>query len=403
MVGTENLRLQVGIGSLGDFVDRTTHFEVSIVERLGNNVPTAEMKVALPYEFAPYLETEMAEVRIAFGFSDEEMLYTRWQIVGFTEEHGTTTLALTTDRAYLNDTACKAYKDGFSVNVMKKVVQKYYEIKNADGNDTFQAALSSDKMTWIQSNVSMRDFVDELWLHSWFGGKTLTIPAITAGIFDGSSNKAGTFRLIDLTKHENAITLSLDREHERNKDLIVVTGNLGYKGFSGKYNNAVGQRVDNSFNVKDGSVKCDTVGTEPIFEGGFNEKQKSDKKPCVKTVEEFPRILSSNTHPKFSAARAANLTRLAKFGAYSKRVQVADYNIEEGWKHRNIVIGDIVNLNVPYVGTTDSNEIHSGCYVVAETVQRITTEAATKTYTKELVLRRDANIVTEYKGLLGID
>lgn len=402
MLGTENLKLQVGVGGLSDIVSASTNFEVSIIERLGNNVPTAEMKITLPYELAPYLETELAEVRLAFGFSDEEMVYSRWQVVGFTEHLGVTTFSLTTDRAYLNDTAYKAYDD-FSVNAMKAVVKKYYAIKDAEGKDTFQVSLSSDKMNWVQCGVSMRDFVDELWLHSWYGGKTLVIPAITAGMPEASADLAGTFRLIDLTNHKNAVELSTNREYESGR--IVVTGNLGYKGFSGKYNNVIGNRVDNSFDVKDASVKCEVIGEgsskiKPVFNGSFNEKPKRNKKPCVKTIKDAPVVLSDNTHPNFSKARASNLTRLAKFGAYSKRVQVADYDLETK-KHKNIVIGDIVQLNVPYVGMDAQNDIHSGYWVVAETVQRIATEAATKNYTKELVLRRDANAVTEYEGLLG--
>lgn len=403
MVGSENLRLQVGIGSFDDIVSAATTFELSIIERIGNNIPTAEMKITLPYELAPYLETEIAEVKIAFGFSDDEMIYSRWQIVGFTEDLGVTTFSLTTDRAYLNDTEYKAYKDDFSVNVMEHVVKKYYSVKDVAGADTFQVKLSADKMTWVHKGNSVRDFVDELWLYSWYGGKTLVIPAITAGMPQASNNKAGTFRLIDLASHENAIDLSTDKAYK--KGVVIVTGNLGYRGFSGKYNNAIGNRADNSFNVKDASVICNVIGENgnkltPVFKGDFNEKPTSDKKTCVKTIKECPIILSDNVHPKFSAARASNLTRLAKFGAYSKRVQVADYDIEAR-EHRNIIIGDIVNLNIPYIGMDAQNEIHSGYWVVAETVQRITTEGATKAYTKELVLRRDASIVTEYNGLLG--
>lgn len=406
MVNVENLKLHVGIGCFGDIVDKATNFEASIIERLGNNVPTADMKITLPYELGPYLETEQAEVRLAFGFSNEEMIYSRWQIVGFTESRGTTTFALTTDRSYLNDTEYKAY-EGFSSNVMKSVVEKYYAVE-IDGEPTFPKQPSNDRMTWVHHGTSVRDFVDTLWLHSWYGGNRLVIPAITAGVPDGNQEKAGLFKLIDLTdpyKHKNPIKLAADREPE--KGLVVVTGNVSYKGFAGKYNNVIGNRVNNQFDVRDASAKCEVIGEgdnklKPVFEGGFNEKLKDGKKKaCVKTVDKPPKIISGNVHENFSKAKAVNLTRLAKFGAYSKRVQVADYDAAEK-VYKNIVIGDIVNLTVPYVGMDVANEIHSGNYVVAETVQRITTDGATKTLTKELVLRRDASIVTEYEGLLGV-
>jgi hypothetical protein len=399
MLRTDNITLQVGIGPDSDVVDADTPFELSITERLGNNVPEAEMKLPLAMGLGQYLETELMGVNFAFGFSSEETVYSRWQIVGFTESMGVTTFALTTDRAYINDTVYRAYS-GNSISVMKEVAGKYYDIENADKESTFQVTASNEKKTfsgknmkWIHSGTSVRDFVDMLWLYSWHSDKTLIVPAITAGISKHSSNKAGTFRLIDLNNNKNVITLSKDRSPD--KDLVVVTGDIKYAGFSGKYNNLIGNRNDNSFNVSDSTVTDKTVEPpSPVFKGGFSEKVKNDGKRCVKIINSSPVILSDNVHPHFSTARAKNLTRLAKFGGFSKRVQVADYDIAEK-KHKNIVIGDIVCLNIPYAGTNTISDIHSGYYVVAETVQRITTEGITKSYTKELVLRRDASLAAE--------
>jgi len=303
-------------------------------------------------------------------------------------------MVMTTDRKYINDSIIKTY-NGSSVSVMKKVVEKYFEIKDKNG-DTFQVSNTNDSMKWHQCNTSPRDFVDMLWLYSYAGGQTLIIPAITAGTYE-SSTKAGTFRLIDLSNQKNITTLTTDRSNKKDANgntPIVITANLGYKGFSGKHNNVIGNCTDNSFNIQQSNITCEPIKpAKPNFKGEFNEEN-------IKTNCTSPVILSDNVHNNFSKAWTTNVTRLSKFGTNSKRVQVADYDIEAKVL-KNIVIGDIVSLNVPYVGMTAQSDIESGFYVVAETVQRIQTDAATKSYTKELVLRRDANLVMETPALLG--
>jgi len=385
MLNINNLTLQVNIGALEDVIDASTPFELQITEQIGNNLPSAQIKISLP----PHFENELTEVYLKFGFSADEAIYSRWQITGFVESANITTLLLTTDRSYVNDTKYKTYNDT-SVNTIKKVVKEYYEIEDRNG-DTFQIKNTNDRMLWCHNGTPIRDFVDTLWLHSWFDENTLMIPAITAGT-SKPSMKAGTFRLIDLNKWDNVIELSRDRDTDKN--LTVITSDINYCSHSGKYNNRIGNRTDTNFNITTSVPTHKTIDPKkenksPIFKGKYNERN-------INNINEPPIILSDNVHTNFSKAKAFNLTRLSKFSGYSKRIQVADYDTT-GKEFKNIVIGDIVQLNTWQPGTNVQSNVHSGYYVVAETIQRITTDGATKNYTKELILRRDGNGEKEKK------
>jgi hypothetical protein len=374
--------LQVDIGGVEDLVDDRTPFKLEIKEQIGNILPFAYMTIVLPVEVMSALATEYAPVVISIGFHENTASYSKWQINMFDEINGEIRFALTPDRSYLNDIGYKVYDDQ-SANVIKKVVQDYFEIKDAEGKSTIKLTTTNNKMKWVQHGNSMKEFIDHVWLHSWVDDK-LMMPVISAFI-EGPSDKAGTFKLIDMTDHNDAIEITRQAVAKEDdvKDGVWLLQSLDYSSNSSVYNTHIGNRKFSTFDIETAETSIEEIKLKPIFTGDFNALN-------IKTHNDPIHSMSDNVHKNYAKAAASNLSRLSKF-TDTKRIVVVDYG--------RISIGDVVVVTVPIHNSSEPNDIQSGTYIVAEVKQSIKTNGNVKVYIKELTLKRDANTAKEnFKG-----
>lgn len=266
------------------------------------------------------------------------------------------------------------------------MVQNYFDLKDSNGKSTIKLTSTNDKMKWVQHGNSMRDFVNEVWLHSWADDR-LMMPVVSAFKAE-SSDKAGTFKLIDLTDHSKPIEITrkaTTEEDTKNKNEVWLLQSLNYKSNSGVYNTDIGNRRYSSFDVDKAETKIEEIKPKPIFKGDFNALN-------IKTHNDLIHSISDNVHKNYAKARASNLSRLSKFGANTKRILVVDYG--------KIGIGDVVAVTVPIHNSSDPNDMQSGTYIVTEIRQTIETQETVKVYRKELTLKRDANLAKENKKIL---
>lgn len=260
------------------------------------------------------------------------------------------------------------------------MTQEYFEHKDSNGKSTIKLTSTNDKMKWVQHGNSMRDFVNEVWLHSWADDR-LMMPVVSAFKAE-SSDKAGTFKLIDLTDHSKPIEITRKAvaKEEDAKDGVWLLQSLNYKSNSGVYNTDIGNRRYSSFDIDKAETKIEEIKPKPIFKGDFNALN-------IKTHNDLIHSISDNVHKNYAKARASNLSRLAKFGANTKRILVVDYG--------KIEVGDVVVATVPIHNSSEPNDMQSGAYIVAEVKQTIETSGNVKVYAKELTLKRDANLALE--------
>jgi len=395
---------RMDFGNIEDVVGPETAVDVSIAERLGNDIPCAAVTLDFASEIQDYMLHELTSVNMVIGFSEDVAAHSRWQVAGHRKSAGGFVMALTSNRDYVNVSGYKAYKNKDSVGAIKDAVKEYFCIEDADGKSTLEASNYNDKMTWLRREQTAREFVDSVWLHSYKAG-SLMVPGITGNILGKGEDKFGTFRLIDLYQRNKIIELRRDSKDAEvsvddgtpMKDTTLMSDDA-YASSSALFNYRVGSRKLNQFDVDTADGVCKPVDSEPIFKGVFNAApQAKDNdgfygKSSVRAYAGADRFVSGNVHKHYHEAAILNMNRLSKFGGTSKMLQIADR------RKVPIMVGDFVRVHSLIPGTSMNSEVQSGDYVVTGVLTKVVSNPQTRAFAKTLLLNRDALDIQEYDG-----
>ena len=190
--------IKVDITGAEDIVDSATNFSLTIKESAGNVMPICSFTIDLPPELMDYIVNEGVDVLITLGFDQDSAKQSTWKMFNWEINKGELTAVMSIPRNFVNDSEIKVYNDT-SIDAIRKVASLYFTPEiNVSGY--------SDRMKWIRYGISARDFINEVWLHSYNSNKLL-MPAVIASTEIGVNSK-GVFRLNDIKNKSNALKIS---------------------------------------------------------------------------------------------------------------------------------------------------------------------------------------------------
>lgn len=394
--------MRIDVGNLEDIITPEDNLILTIIEQAGNNIPSGMLSINLPVELQEYLSHEFTKITISLGYNEDNPVISRWEVSSFRKEAtGILRIGLSLNRDYINVQGFKSYPQMSSIDVIKKAVSEYFDIDTDLSN-------FNDKMTWIQNGISCRDFIDDVWLHSYKDG-SLMVPLITGNLKSEKTDRLGTFKIIDLCDYKDKVIEirrddkdgTRDEDGKPEKDIILY-GEGDYSSSSGLMNYVIGNRGLTQFDISSSENKSEFVKLKPVFNGLYNaafkhgvtmSKQPETEDLSFSEVNLPTRFTSDNVHKNYHRAAKWNLNRLSKFDGSHKMINIIDK------RDHSITIGDFIRLHSFVPGSATMSEVVSGDYFVDGTITRVINRVDYKGYVKTLSLRRDTVDVMEYDGL----
>lgn len=368
--------LNIDITGVKNLVDIATQLSLTIKESAGNVLPVATLTISSSPSLLDYISNEGVDVLITLGFSMDDAKQSKWKIYNFDISKSTLTAFMSINRSYLNDSEVKVY-EGTSVEVIKKVASEYFSVIDDKGKSTIEASGYSDRMKWIRHRLVARDFVNNVWLHSYSPGK-LIVPAILAQT-PVNSNIDGIFRLKDIC-NKSTIT---DVRDDVSTSLRLYTKDA-FISNSGTMNNIVGKFKYSEFDSDSADVEISEVSLDPIFGEIINRSSYSD-------LVLRKGYKSDNVHSNFFKAVPYNLNKLALFGGFAKKFSVIDLGY--------LKVLDTINLVIPVYEQIAASEVQSGYYIVTDTFTKVEVKDSTAVIIKDVIARKDSVTAVAYQGV----
>lgn len=358
MIGVEGqYRFSFSVAGKRDFVMSRALDRFLLVEQAGNVLPTFELVFwTVDDEVLKYCN-EGNDIDVEFGVD-----------AGSTEN---TTLRITkADFARMGEDKRYVYLEGIysapkyiannrlqitdeksAAEVIREVARRHFEVK---GN----LSKSNDKQRWVQSNVSDKKWVNELWMHMDLGD---SFPAVAIGV-------DGAFQLVDVKKHlggqDYAWRFTM-RPRDQAKD-IEPYGNVQFGSRSGFVNQWVGYgRKDVKYKVEAGeSEETDNDDAAPLLATGSSLGRSADVGIRFGRV----RQANENQHERYWEAKEKNLQRLAVMSAFRARCTFT-------LKHKPIRPLDLLMILDDTPGDRGQNAgTHSGLYLCSKVVRELTSD-----------------------------
>jgi hypothetical protein len=384
----DKLYLRIDVGNLPDIIDSDGVVNIVMQEELGNKLPLASMDISLPLELHSLVGNELTTVTVFLGYNEEYSTISKWQVAGFQEIDDTLRLQLTINRDYLEKPKFKIYKQRDSISTIKSVVEEYFGTILPDGKSSaIQVSNFNDKMDWIQYGIPCRQFVDEIWLHS-YKQNCLLLPGISANIYEQKKDNFGTFRLVDVSDRSNAIAIHWEEEKENLKGVELIDDGL-YGSQSGLFNYQIGNKKLTQFNQNTQENIDEEIELNPIF----NAQNRAEfNAASMRTYSEHTRTLGSNVHKNFHKAAKLNINHISRLSGFTKVITIAD--------RQGVIIGDIIRLISWIPGSTAADPVESGDYIVAGTITNIRYDDQVQGWGKTLILRKDALDIQDYRKVI---
>lgn len=347
--------------SSGEIIDGETNFQISIKEVAGNILPVMVLDVDIPNIAIDFYSNEGVEFQLTYGHSEDSSVTSSWHMYKFNLIGSHLNAILTPRRTFVNDKSIEVINDS-SINAIEKIASRYFKVEKES------TRIFDDRMKWINPNDTIRNYIDQIWLHS-YGEQALLLPAILAD---------GTYRIREVLKPDPQKIYTMS-ENIDNSDFGTLETNKFHVNTS-DYWNIFGVQQQNYIDLS-GNSNSDVVDINPTFGSIFNRNS-------FKTVTHRPSYMSENISDNYFKAKATNLTRLGSFAAgYATTVDFEDLFGLRVLDHVDLV------ANVP--GLVQSSELQSGVSLVTEKLTSITPKAL---HTK-CTVRRDGFTVNNVQGV----
>jgi len=349
--------LKFDVGDEKDFLNRDDFETLTLVEEVGNVLPTFEIGFTTRNDKIMGLLNETNDIELSFGRSNKDLLDTKLYTARFVATpggHAKRSISangfysaidyITPSNVFLSDE-----KSG--VEVIKEITAKHFPHFESNID------VSEDKQIWIQPNFTDRKFVNDLWMHSHLPD---SFPAV--GIASD-----GTFILKDILKdikdagkdpvRNKAYAWKFTVNPEDDEKEILIDPDPVIQSNSGFINNLVGY-------TKERAVYDIESGLTEIIRGE-NKTLLALASKIAKRSEMGNHFLGINTrnenlHENYWNAFYNNLTRLISFGAL--KVTTSFQGV-----FKPVKILDLVMFKDPGLGnTTASSEFATGLYYVTK-------------------------------------
>jgi len=157
--------LRFNVGSEEDFIDEDDLTEFSLIEEVGNILPSFQMVFATRKDNIVGMLSENNQFKVSFGRDRNSLVDTPLSITT-QESSGMGTDKKTLYMSGLYSALPYMINSKLSISEEKSAIEVISDVVGTRFITDFNASNSLDSQRWIQPNVSDRKFVNEMWLHA---------------------------------------------------------------------------------------------------------------------------------------------------------------------------------------------------------------------------------------------
>jgi len=241
--------------------------------------------------------------------------------------------------------------------------------ENHFGIDT-NVTKSQDQQYWVQSNVSNKMFINQVWMHSWLVNSFPAIGITSDGIFVIRDVKKLIKKLTTEDYAWKFISTDSTKPDELTFDQYKVESNTGFINLWVGY-----EREKEVLNLDTGVEGVITPSLNTMLSLSTDLDRMAD---IGTRASEFG-VVNENVHPKYWVAYQQNLSYLSIFGSTKIVLQFTG-------KYANIRVLDLVLLRDMDLELKQSEEYYSGAYLVT----RVTRILENKNFITMIHLNRES-------------
>jgi len=357
------------IAGKNDFIQEADLQLFKVVEDAGNILPSFEFVFTLEDTSILRYLNEGNPLEMAMGEDDIAMTNINFRILNkqiskiSQHKYLIRLTGLYDDMSYYTD--CR-------INITDKVSGIEAIIDTAEnhfGIDT-NVTKSQDQQYWVQSNVSNKMFINQVWMHSWLVNSFPAIGITSDGIFVIRDVKKLIKKLTTEDYAWKFISTDSTKPDELTFDQYKVESNTGFINLWVGY-----EREKEVLNLDTGVEGVITPSLNTMLSLSTDLDRMAD---IGTRASEFG-VVNENVHPKYWVAYQQNLSYLSIFGSTKIVLQFTG-------KYANIRVLDLVLLRDMDLELKQSEEYYSGAYLVT----RVTRILENKNFITMIHLNRES-------------
>lgn len=351
MIGVEGQYvLTFNIADFQDAIDQDNLASFKLIEEAGNVLPMFEVVFTTTNLILVETLTEGNTLNMSIGKTQESMREAELTILSAERTRvgdGSFALKITgfyNAMAYLTNKKVSS-KRGTSIDTIKEIASSYFT--------TDITVTSDDSSFWLQQTISDRDYVNNIWFHSWVPD---SCPMI--GI-----SSAGDFIMRDLKSLASKDTPDWRFVTTPQQDIdVVYTGNhidvspSGFMNRLGAYGKSMTVR-----NSTDGSFETlTTEPMQPILTQSANLNRQKSVEPKISSIVE----ISENVHPKYWEAYNHNIATLSSLS--TNQIALTIVNDFRPFKLLDLAFYKEDKITMTHGELKEATEHSSGYYIITK-------------------------------------
>lgn len=342
------------VGTYSDFIRDADLHLFKLIEEAGNILPIAELIFTLrDQSLLPYL-SEQCTIKVSIGRDKDSLVSTSMVITkrdktrsGMQSQTVRLLMALDKTGYMLNcNTACMS---GTSISVMQSRLKKYFTVET-------NITSTSDSMSWIQHNISDRNYINNIWLHS-LPKDDLMMVGITS---------VGKFRIRGLAKlltkvPEWTFSSTLVKENDVNKVLRYEPNAISWSD-SALLNSLGGYSKSRIVHdLSDNKSTYQTPNNGSMIAISNLQEQSSNIGRRVSSVA----VQTSGVHDRYHQSYDANVKRLLQMQLQKVKLQINDRYVPLQ------ILDSVMFIEDMDINRNSATEDTSGRYIVSKVARVI--------------------------------
>lgn len=359
-------RFVFSIGEFDDFLSSEQVETFTVIEEVGNVLPSFRLEIKLIEEDVIKVFNEGNVLKVSYGRDQDHMRSCELRVLRMDtypdgDDFRRVLLSGLVDAVgWLNTSYCRYYQNKTSLDVIQEVGGEYFDVV-LNGNT------ARDTMTWLQPGITNKRFINEVWLHSNIPD---TVPLV--GI------TADKRFIIRTTRQLKEIDWRLVYSGLNGHTDIPYQSNYHVEVRSGFMNSWYGYGRDKKlFDWEMGNTVFENQQAE-VF---LAQARTLNRSSGVKTRFDNASFINDNVHDNYWAAFMRNLSYLVSGSSVKLMVRVVDYYFDVD------ILDSVIFLDRRQDDKKEEViEFFSGRYVVGKVVRNL----SNRQFTMGLELYREA-------------
>ncbi len=359
-------RFVFSIGEFDDFLSSEQVETFTVIEEVGNVLPSFRLEIKLIEEDVIQVFNEGNVLKVSYGRDQDHMRSCALRVLRMDtypdgDDFRRVLLSGLVDAiGWLNTSYCRYYQNKTSLEVIQEVGGEYFNVV-LNGNT------ARDTMTWLQSGTTNKRFINEVWLHSNIPD-TVPLVGITADkrfiVRTASQLKEIDWRLV-----YSGLNGPTDIPYQSNYHVEVRSGFMNsWYGYG---------RDKKLFDWEMGNTVFENQQADVFLAQARTLNRSSD----VKTRFDNASFINDNVHDNYWSAFMRNLSYLVTGSSVKMMVRVVDYYFDVD------ILDSVIFLDRRQDNKKEEViEFFSGRYVVGKVVRNL----SNRQFTMGLELYREA-------------